>query len=122
MPTIPDPPINKFQFCQINPKRHLIQFGQAQGDAIHWNIFGERTRDQLVELRNRIKSQSTPAPFSIGELSTPIPNSIMFSGTTVFLSEQDVVGEFLKKLENYLHLLEEGQPPACERDPFDLGI
>lgn len=121
MPRIPSLPVNKFQFCQVNAKRHLIQFGRQQDEAIHWTAFGERTRDQLVELRNRIKSQSTPVPFVIEELATPIPNSIMFAGTSVFLGEGDMPG-FLEKLEHYLQLLDDGHAPACERDPFDQGV
>jgi len=121
MPHIPTPQFNRFQFCQLSPRRHLIRFGQEQTDGIHWVIFGERTRDQLVALQRRLASQHTPVPFVIEELATPIPGSLMFSGASVFLGDQHMT-EFVEKLGDYLRSLDEGHAPACDYDPFDLGV
>ncbi len=115
------PPVNKFRFCQLSAKQHFIQFGWQQADEIDWRIFGQRTRDQLTELHNRLATQSTPVPLVLDDLSTPIPGSIMFVGVQMMIGDT-AFPDFSEKLGNYLRLLDEGGAPACERDPFDLGV
>ena len=107
MPDTSSSPMVRFRFFQVEVEKHRIQVGRQGGEAIHWFLSGERTTDELVELRNGIKSSNATVPVVLTRLISLTPELLEFGTTMFFLHEQEEILELLESMEAYLQMVGE---------------